>query len=514
MHANTATALRPIKNKISSLVCLALIAAMFLQIAAPAVIFAQSGADGRAALTVDDARAEVNRIYKQLQSYNSLNTGLKIEFVDSPRATYQNDGKTLKVSTALVAKLFQVDGGKGMPLFIAREISYAENIRAGFEGFQLEYLSDKAGLIVANNARYDVGAGTFNSILKAVEADPAGDSRDKIRALKIGVSQYVTPSDLARLMSNKMRRGVTIKKGIEAGKIGQLTGWQPILKNAVGGAFSNVATYYGLNVASNMLDGYPISESLKKAVKTTFTPEYLVGGLAGSVVGGAVGSLVGSLIPVPGAGPIVSAFIGAAPAIFGANLGSEIGTNAILDYKRNKSVSLKRVWDAMDVSYLVGHSLGMAAGMAIGSALIPIPIVGGFVGGVVGGLIGAKISKAVANVYYKLSGKAKEKIAAGADARRPSITLPWLKKADAGAVTEAGAESGLRAASETGSGSRELIAAQKKVSETYQKYVKLLSSEPAESPKLKAALDEFTSASERFNSLKQKTEAAVSNLDE
>jgi hypothetical protein len=301
-----------------------------------------------------------------------------------------------------------------------------------------------------------------------------------------------------------MRRGVTIKKGIESGRIGQLTGWQPILKNAVGGAFSNVAVFYGLNVASNMLDGYPISQSMKNAVKRTFTPEYLVGGLAGSVVGGAIGSVVGSLIPIPGAGPILSAFIATAPAIFGANLGSEIGTNAILDYKRNKSVSLKRVWDAMDVSYLVGHSVGMAAGMAIGSALIPIPIVGGFIGGIAGGFIGAKISKAISNLYYSATGKAKEKIAEKAQNGGTSPNLPWLKKADGGA--DDAQASGLQSAAAE---SPELLNAQKKVSETYQKYVKLLSSETEGSPKLKAALDEFTRASKRFNELKSKTEPAA-----
>lgn len=485
--------------KAGSLLCLALVISMLASIISPALSLAQSQSAAGAGLK------EINAMYAKLQSYNSLNTGLKIEIIDSPEATYQNDGKTLKISSALVPGLFNIDGGKGMALFLAREISYVENMKAGFEGFQLEYLSDKAGLIVANNARYDVGAGTFNSIVTTVKSDPAsGDSRDKIRALKIGVSQYVTPSDLSRLMSNKMRRGVTIKKGIESGRIGQLTGWQPILKNAVGGAFSNVAVFYGLNVASNMLDGYPISQSMKNAVKSTFTPEYLVGGLAGSVVGGAIGSVVGSLIPIPGAGPIVSAFIATAPAIFGANLGSEIGTNAILDYKRNKSVSLKRVWDAMDVSYLVGHSVGMAAGMAIGSALIPIPIVGGFIGGIAGGFIGAKISKAISNLYYSATGKAKEKIAEKAENGGISPNLPWLKKADGEA---GGAQAGtLQAAAAS---SPELLNAQKKVSETYQKYVKLLSSETEGSPRLKAALDEFTRASKRFNELKSKTEPAA-----
>ena len=209
--------------KAGTLLCMALIISMFASIISPALSFAQSQASAGAGIK------EINAIYKNLQSYNSLNTGLKIEIVDSAEATYTNDGKTLKISSSLAPELFKIDGGKGMALFIAREISYVENMKAGFEGFQLEYLSDKAGLIVANNARYDVGAGTFNSIVKTVKSDPAsGDSRDKIRALKIGVSQYVTPSDLSRLMSNKMRRGVTIKKGIESGRIGQLTGWQQI----------------------------------------------------------------------------------------------------------------------------------------------------------------------------------------------------------------------------------------------------------------------------------------------
>jgi len=490
--------------KAGSLLCLALIISMLASIISPALSFAQSAGAAGAGLK------EINAMYAKLQSYNSLNTGLKIEIVDSPEATYKNDGKTLKISSSLVPGLFNIDGGNGMALFLAREISYVENLKAGFEGFQLEYLSDKAGLIVANNARYDVGAGTFNSIVTTVKSDPAsGDSRDKIRALKIGVSQYVTPSDLSRLMSNKMRRGVTIKKGIESGRIGQLTGWQPILKNAVGGAFSNVAVFYGLNVASNMLDGYPISQSMKNAVKSTFTPEYLVGGLAGSVVGGAIGSVVGSLIPIPGAGPIVSAFIATAPAVFGANLGSEIGTNAILDYKRNKSVSLKRVWDAMDVSYLVGHSVGMAAGMAIGSALIPIPIVGGFIGGIAGGFIGTKISKAISNLYYSATGKAKEKIAEKVENGGTSPNLPWLKKADG--VTGNAQAGTLQTAA---AASPELLSAQKKVNETYQKYVKLLSSEIEGSPKLKAALDEFTRASERFNELKSKTEASAERTAE
>ncbi len=485
--------LRPVSRKF---LCLVLIASLLCALFQPAVIMAQ-GSGGQDI-------TQIRSIYSALQTSNSLSTGLKIEIIDSAEPTYQNDGKTLKISSALVPALFKIDGGAGMALFLAREISYVENMKAGFEGFQLEYLSDKAGIIVANNARYNVGASTFNGIVKAVKSDPAGDSRDKIRALKIGVSQYVTPSDLSRLMSNKMRRGVTIKKGVNVNEIGKLTGWQPILKNAIGGAFSNVAIYYGLNVATNMLDGYPISQSLKNAVKSTFTPEYLVGGLAGSVVGGAIGSVVGSLIPIPGAGPIMSAFIAAAPAIFGANLGSEIGTNAILDYKRNKSVSLKRVWDAMDVSYLVGHSVGMAAGMAIGSALIPIPIVGGFIGGVAGGFIGSKVSRAIANLYYKISGKAKDKIAGNSSEGGSSINLPWLKKKEA----TAGAPADQTVTAAQSSMSAELLNAQKKMNDAYQKYVKLLSSEKEDSPALKNALDEFSRASEQFNSLKKPQKAA------
>jgi hypothetical protein len=482
---------------------------MLTSIISPAIVIAQTAGPSTAPATVRTP-AEIKTIYDKLQAANSLNTGLNIEILHSGDAVYQNDGKTLKISSALVPELFKIDGGSGngMALFLAREISYAENIKAGFEGFQLEYLSDKAGLIVANNARYKADTKTFYEIVKAVDAgSESGDSRDKIRTLKIGVSQYVTPSDLTRLMSNKLRRGVTIKKAINPEQIGSLTGWQPVLKNAIGGAFSNVAVYYGLNVASNMLDGYPISRSMKNAVKSTFTPEYLLGGLAGSVVGGAIGSLVGSLIPIPGAGPILSTFISVAPAIFGAKLGSEIGTNTILDYKRNKKVSLKRIWDAMDVSYVVGHSVGMAAGMAIGSALIPIPIVGGFIGGVAGGFIGAKVSGAIAGLYHKITGKAKDKINNNASGGG-KIILPWLKSQNGTASSQtAPAESDL---SRTAPNDPALIEAQKIMNESYQKYVKLLAINPNDSPELQKALADFNRAGERYKQLKEKNSEANS----
>ncbi len=444
---------------------------------------------------------EIKNIYNSLQAANSLNTGLKIEIIQSNSAAYHNDGTTLKISSALTAELLKISesDNDAMALFIAREIAYAENVRAGFEEFQLEYLSDRAGLIVANNAQFKVDGKTFYKVVSAIETSGGtSDSRDKIRTLKIGVSQYVTPSDLTRLMSNKMRRGVTIKKGIEPGRLNSFSGWQPVLKNAIGGAFSNVAVYYGLNVASNMLDGYPISQSMKNAVKTTFTPEYLLGGLAGSVAGGVIGSIAGSLIPVPGAGPIISAFVATAPAIFCANLGSEIGTNSILDYKRNKKISLKRIWDAMDVSYLAGHSIGMAAGMAIGSALIPIPIVGGFIGGVTGGFIGSKVSGAIANVYHKLTGKAKDKITESAN---NNLNLPWLKRIET-AVSGAPPINGANILTNVNAGDNaELIEAKKYMNEYYQKYIKLLAKNPEDSPELQKALDDFNAASERVKQI-------------
>ncbi len=504
------TACKLVQVKYRRLLCVILILSMLASIISPAVVIAQTTGSPAAAAPVQTPE-EIKAIYDKLQAANSLNTGLNIEILHSGDAVYHNDGKTLKISSALVPELFKIDGGSGngMALFLAREISYAENIKAGFEGFQLEYLSDKAGLIVANNARYKADAKTFYDIVKAVGAGTeTGDARDKIRTLKIGVSQYVTPSDLARLMSNKLRRGVTIKKPVTPGQIGSLTGWQPVLKNAIGGAFSNVAVYYGLNVASNMLDGYPISQSMKNAVKSTFTPEYLLGGLAGSVVGGAIGSLAGSLIPIPGAGPILSTFISVAPAIFGANLGSEIGTNAILDYKRNKKVSLKRIWDAMDVSYLVGHSVGMAAGMAIGSALIPIPVVGGFIGGVAGGFIGAKVSGAIAGLYHKLTGKAKDKLTNNA----PGIgnaNLPWLKvQKDESSSTPAAAENDL---SQQAPNDPELIEAQKIMNDNYQKYVKLLAVNPNDSPELQKALEDFNRAGQRYKQLKEKASEPIRN---
>lgn len=500
------TASKFISVKYNRLLCLVLIAAILAPIiSTPAVGNAQTASSASASAAEIRTPAEIKAIYDRLQTANSLNTGLKIEILHSEAAAYNNDGKTLQISSFLASELFKIDGGSGngMALFLAREIACAENMKAGFEGFQLEYLSDKAGLIVANNARYKADTKTFYEVVTAVGANTeTGGSRDKIRTFKIGVSQYVTPSDLTRLMSKKLRRGIAIKKTINSEQIGSLTGWQPILKNAIGGAFSNVAVYYGLNVASNMLDGYPISQSMKNAVKSTFTPEYLLGGLAGSLAGGAIGSLAGSLIPVPGAGPLLSTFISVAPAIFGANLGSEIGTNAILDYKRNKKVSFKRIWDAMDVSYLVGHSVGMAAGMAIGSALIPIPVAGGFIGGVAGGFIGAKVSSAIAGLYHKITGKAKDKITNNAPGAG-NVNLPWLKtQGNRASSPEEPAESNL---SQQTPGGPELIEAQKLVNDSYQKYVKLLAADPNDRPELQKALEDFNRASERYRQLKEKT---------
>lgn len=428
----------------------------------------------------------INDLYDRLEKSCSLDTGLKIEIYQSDKPDYTNDGKTLKISSALVPKLSAIENGNGLPLFIAREISYAENMKAGFTGFQLEYFSDKASLIICDKARIEASPKTFYDVVKAIESEPAGE-RDKIRSAKIGISQYVTTSDLARMMSNKMRRGVTIKKTLDYGKIGTMSGWQPIMKNAVGGVFSNLATYYGLNVASNMLDGLPLGQSMKEAIKTTFTPEFLIGGLGGSVVGGTIGAIVGSMIPVPGGGAILGSIIATAPAIFGANLGSEVGTNMMLDYKKNKSVSLKRLWDAMDVSYLVGHSAGMAVGMALGSAVIPIPIIGGMVGGVIGGVIGAGAAKLIKKAFMS----SKDKIAAAAEAEKKKAEktkLPWTIKRDA-------SRSGAPADPSS------LAAAQERMRSAYQKYVKLSSTEQAGSPELNRALEDFNEAADACKAL-------------
>jgi len=441
-------------------------------------------------------------IYAKLEIQNSLNTGLKIKIFQADESTYENDGKTLKISSALASKLLSIDGDKAMALFLAREISYVENTKAGLSDFQLEYFSDKAGILVANNAKYDVSVKTFKSIVDAIDKDPnSPESRDKIRTFKLGVSQYVTQADLMRLISNKMRRGVTIKKGVNVSEIDNISGWNPILKNALGGALGTIATYYGLNVASNILDGYPISQSLKKAVKSTFTPEFLVGGLAGSLIGGTIGSIAGGLIPIPGAGPILSAFITTSASIFGANLGSEFGTNAILDYKRNKSFSLQRVWDSMDVSYLIGHSAGMAAGMALGSALIPIPFIGGLIGGVVGGFLGTKVSKCIASLYHKLHGSVKK---INTENIPLLNNLPWLKsnaetKENGNSQSQTAAKT-LPAQAAAGSDA-ELLNAKQAVTDTYQKYIKLLETETDDSSKLNNALNEFKEASERYKQI-------------
>jgi len=438
---------------------------------------------GNAFAQADRSLLMINDTYAKLQNACSLNTGLKIEVFESESPTYSNDGKTLKISSALVPKLYSIENGLGMSLFIAREISYAENMRAGFTGFQLEYFSDKASLILSEKARLGASTKTFYNMVKAIEST---SERDKIRTTKIGVSQYVTTSDLARMMSSKMRHGVTIKKTIDYDKIGSVTGWQPIMKNAIGGVFGNLATYYGLSVASNMLDGMPISQSMKEAVKTTFTPEFLIGGLGGSVIGGTVGAIVGSMIPVPGGGAILGTFIATAPALFGANLGSEVGTNMILDYKKNKSISLKRLWDAMDVSYLVGHSVGMAAGMALGSALIPIPVVGGMVGGIVGGAIGSGVAKFAKKLF--LSSKEKMALKAEEDKKKADkTTLPWVIKKNSG---RSGAAS-----------DASLSQAQERMRTAYQKYVKLSATEQAGSPELQKALEEFNSAADEFKAL-------------
>lgn len=432
---------------------------------------------------VSDA-ATLSKIYDELQKANELSTGLKIEIYNSYEPKYTNDGKTLRISSELASKLRAIDGGG--TLFVAREIAYAENVRAGLADVPLEYFSDRAAIVLCKNAGKDASPFTFNKILSAVDGKSTLD--DKYRALKIGASQYVSPSDLARISSNKLRRGITVKKAID-GDVASVSGWKPVMKNVASGVASNIAVYYGMNMASNLLGGQSVVQSAKTAAKSTFTTEFLVGGLGGSAVGGAIGAMVGSLIPVPGASPILAAFISTAPALFGANLGSEVGTNMILDYKKNKKISFKRVWDAMDVSYLVGHSVGMAAGMALGQAFIPIPILGGMIGGIVGGAIGSK----VASLFKLKKDNAKK--------QKPTVSLPWLKNGESKAPAAELAAVQAKRASASSAGQEEIAGAQKKMKDAYQRYVTLLSTEREDSPALIRAQEEYREAAAAFEAL-------------
>ncbi len=473
-------------NTIKTLICALVI---FAQIFAPA--FVHAAATGARITDLDSVKS----IYSSLQTANELNTGLNIEIYQSDVQTYQNDGKTLKISSALVPSLNEIDGGKGMKLFIAREIAYAENVRAGLTDVQLEYFSDKASFIVCKNANINASFATFHKVVKAITPDNSPNS-DKVRTLKMGISQYVSPSDLAKMMSKKMAHGLTMKRSINSENIATVKGWQPILKSVAGGVAANIAARYGLSVASNVLEGNTVVKSLKNAAKSTFTSEFLVGGLAGSVIGGAVGTVVGSLIPVPGASPILAAFLSTAPALFGANLGSDVGTNMILDYKKNGKISMKRIWDSMDASYLIGHSAGMAAGMALGQAFIPIPVVGGMIGGIAGGFIGAKVAS-----LFKLK---KE------DKRNPlNVNLPWLKKKPAAAPaseikassdeSESSVQSPISKTAADSSQANTLNSqSQKDVQEKYQIYVRLLASEPEGSAALKKAFEDFKASSQKL----------------
>jgi len=450
-------------------------------------------------------------LYKNLQTANGLTTGLKIEVISSDKVSYKNDGRSLQLSSALIRELAGVDSGKALTVFMAREISYAENMRAGLSGTQLDALSDKASIIVCKNANIEVSPLTFNKMIRTSCPDET-KYQNRLRALKLAASQYITPSDLSRMLSNKMRRGLTIKKGIDVDNINSVKGWQPILKNVAGGVVGNISVYYGLNVASNVLDGNSIQASLKKAAKSTFTTEYLVGGLTGSIVGGAVGSLIGGLIPVPGAGPILGAFISTAPALFGANLGAEIGSNVILDYKKNKSISVKRIYDNMDVSYLLGHSVGMAAGMAPGSALIPIPFVGGAIGGMIGGFLGSKISKGITSLFKSKKDEAKSK--------RGEVNLPWLKRGSSKESTETAESNAGNAVTADennsdivsvnpenkingGVNSQELLDSQNQVKQAYQNYVNLLTQGCSDEIKINNALEKFQKADEKLRKLKK-----------
>lgn len=446
--------------------------------------------------------ARIKVVYSSLQTANELNTGLKIEVYPSDVQTYQNDGKTLKISSSLVAALDKIDGGKGMKLFIARETAYAENVRAGLTDVQLEYFSDKAAFIVCKNANINASFATFHKVVTAITPDNSPNN-DKVRTLKMGVSQYVSPSDLARMMSKKMTHGLSMKKTVKTEHITTVKGWQPVLKSVAGGVAANVAACYGLSVASNILEGNTVTKSLKNAAKSTFTTEFLVGGLAGSVLGGAVGTVVGSLIPIPGASPILAAFLSTAPALFGANLGSEVGTNMILDYKKNGKISMKRIWDSMDASYLIGHSVGMAAGMALGQAFIPIPVIGGMIGGIAGGFIGTKIA-----ALFKTK---KE------DKRNPfNVNIPWLKKkpsaapsaevaAGEGETGEGVSEQVFKAPANSGRNDAANGAVQKEIQEKYQVYMRLLASEPEGSAALKNAFEDFKAASQKLMMNQEKT---------
>ncbi len=471
------------------------------------VIFAQIFGTAFAQVAVTGAQGtdldRVKGIYSSLQTANELNTGLKVEIYQSDVQTYQNDGKTLKISSALVPALDKIDNGKGMKLFIARETSYAENVRAGLTDVQLEYFSDKAAFIVCRNANINASFTTFHKVVAAITPDNSPNN-DKVRTLKMGVSQYVSPSDLARMMSKKMTHGLSMKKSISSEHLVTVKGWQPVLKSVAGGVAANVAACYGLSVASNVLEGNTVAKSLKNAAKSTFTSEFLVGGLAGSVIGGAVGTVVGSLIPIPGASPILAAFLSTAPALFGANLGSEVGTNMILDYKKNGKISMKRIWDSMDASYLIGHSVGMAAGMALGQALIPIPVLGGMIGGIAGGFIGTKVA-----ALFKTK---KE------DKRNPfDVNIPWLKKKPAVSAAPAAittnksepeaADQATISKAPAGSVQDETLKAsvQKEIQEKYQAYMRLLASEPEESAALKKAFEDFKASSHKLMQIQEKS---------